>query len=202
MQKPRKFYPPVKKPNKPLTAAELFSVLLSWDGGLEECSEMNLIACGSTALALMDLKPLKEEVELLVPEKKEYGLLILYLKAEKYRKVSNTGWQKAGQPFTFNLHSGNKIYAAELLHSPLQNSGNRKLQQWKKIYLGVLNPLDLIITKLFRGTEADLQDCRLILKHENINVVQLKKRCKDTAAFDVRENQVVKNLEKLLAPFA
>lgn len=196
---PQKFYPAVKKPQeKRVSLNDLTALLAAWDPKLTECSEMNLIACGNTAMALLGHKTLTKELEFLVPDKKEYGQLVLFLKAEKYVKAAGAGWQRAHQPFLFNLYSGNRVYSLELLESPLQNSGNQKIQQWKKIYLGALNPLDLIISKLFRATEADLQDCRTLLKHENINILQLKKRCKDTAAYDVREAQVMRALDRLL----
>lgn len=198
MKPARKFYPPQKE-EKRLTIDGLKAVLESWDSGLEECDEMNLIACGNTALALMGHKSISKDIELLVPEKKEYGLLILYLKAENYRKVSSTGWQQPDKPFIFHLYSGRRIYSVELLNSPLEMSGHKKIQQWEKIYLGILNPLDLIISKLFRGTESDIEDCRVLLKREPINLLQLRKRCRETAAYDLREAQVTKSLERLLA---
>ncbi len=55
----------------------------------------------------------------------------------------------------YDLYCGKRIYVTELLTSPLLKGGHRKIRQWKRIYLGVLNPGDLVISKLFRGTQVD-----------------------------------------------
>ncbi len=64
--------------------------------------------------------------------------------------------------------------------------------------LGVLNSIDLIITKLFRGTSVDMDDCKLLLENEKVNMTELKERYKETAKYETGEEKVLRNLEVFL----
>ena len=61
-----------------------------------------------------------------------------------------------------------------------------------KIYLGVLNPSDLIIAKLFRGTHVDFQDCLILVQREKVDFSRLEKRYRETAKYDVGEDRLLK----------
>lgn len=99
----------------------------------------------------------------------------------------------------FDLYPGSRVYSTGLLTSPLKRGGHRKIREWEKIYLGVLNPLDLIISKMFRGTELDIQDSLTLFQHEKLDPKKLEKRYRETAKYDVSEERVLKNLPDLLA---
>ncbi len=201
--KNQKFYPITHKPEKRGTLPDLMKALAYWDEGLEESDAMRLIAIGSTGMALLGHKSLPKDIEFLIPDKKEYGQMTDFLKKAKYsQEGSGRGWERSNQPFVFHLSSGNKVYQAELLGSPLQNSGHRKIEEMKKIYLGVLNPIDIVISKLFRGKDTDFQDCLTLIKHEKINLLQLKSRFRETALYDLRETKLMQNLDRLLSRVA
>ncbi len=137
-------------------------------------------------------------VDFLVPEEAEYTRLVKFMTAAGYKQVTGYGWQKKGEAIIFDLYVGNSVYSTELLSSPLEKGGHQKLKEWNKIYLGALNPVDLIISKMFRGSEVDVQDSLALLKHEKISIEELKKRYIKTAKYDVSEDRVLKNLDTLL----
>ena len=59
-----------------------------------------------------------------------------------------------------------------------------------------INYCDIIISKLFRGAQIDIDDCLSLIrsKKKEINLKQLKRRFQETASFDVSEDKVNKNL--------
>ncbi len=63
-----------------------------------------------------------------------------------------------------------------------------------------MNYYDIIISKLFRATEVDIEDCLLLLRHskKEIDIKRLKKRFRETASFDVSEDKVNNNFEHFL----
>ena len=68
----------------------------------------------------------------------------------------------------------------------------------KRIYLGALNPIDLIITKMFRGSSVDRQDCNELAKFEKIDLGELEKRFRETASYEIAEDRVLKNLKLIV----
>lgn len=84
-----------------------------------------------------------------------------------------------------------------LLTSPLDQDGHKKIRVWKKIYLGVLNPIDLIISKMFRGTDVDLKDCLTLFRNERVDLKKLEARYRKTAKYEVSEERVLRNLDLL-----
>jgi len=74
------------------------------------------------------------------------------------------------------------------------------VKEFSRIYLGVLNYYDIIISKLFRGTAIDNEDCLALLKSKKseIDMDKLDKRFKETASYDVSEESVIKNWEHFL----
>lgn len=94
----------------------------------------------------------------------------------------------------------NRIHTTELLESPLNKDNHFLIKEFSRIYLGVLNYYDLIISKLFKGTEIDIEDCLALVKskRKEIDLNLLEERFRETASFDVSENRINKNLEYFL----
>lgn len=177
---------------------KLRDTLTAWDEVIPGRGKIHLIACGGTALTLMGYKESTKDVDFLIPDLREYQRLLNFLKQAGYRQTTSYGWKRPEESILFDFYAGNRIYSTELLTSPLKRGGNKKINEWKKIYLGVLNPIDLIISKMFRGSEADLEDSLALLRNEKINLEKLKKRYKETAKYDVAEERVLRNLNALL----
>jgi hypothetical protein len=87
-----------------------------------------------------------------------------------------------------------------LLESPLKKENHILVKEFDRVYLGVLNYYDIIISKLFRATSVDLEDCLILIKNKkkDIDLKRLRVRFKETASFDVSEAKVSKNFEHFL----
>ena len=178
---------------------ELINTLEEWNKHMPGRTKIHLIACGGTALTLRGYKESTKDVDSIIPVEKEYEILIQFLKEAGYKQESNSGWIYPGQKVIYDLYKGKKVFIAELLSSPLDKGGNIKIQEFKKIYLGVLNSIDWIITKMFRGDTVDREDCLALAKHEKIDLKELEERFKETASYDVSEERVLKNLDLILS---
>ena len=179
--------------------SELLRTLEEWDKLMPGRAKIHLIACGGTALTLLGYKESTKDVDFMVPVEKEHDLLIQFLTDAGYRQASGSGWMRPGEKTIYDLYKGKRVFTTELLDSPLNKDGNKKILELKKIYLGVLNPIDWIITKMFRGSSVDREDCMALAKHEKINLKKLEARFKETAKYDVSEEKILKNLELILS---
>jgi hypothetical protein len=175
----------------------LLDRLSIWDSFLKR--KVHLIACGGTAMTLLDIKNSTKDVDLLVPDLLEYEYLIKILQQLGYKPISGWGW-KRGNEFVFELFRGNKVHTTELLESPLKRENHIFIREFNYIYLGALNYYDLIISKLFRFSAVDIQDCLCLIKDkkEKIDINKLEKRFQNTASFDVSEEKLYINLSFFL----
>ncbi|MEK6715295.1 MAG: DUF6036 family nucleotidyltransferase [Candidatus Omnitrophota bacterium] len=171
----------------------LLDTLSIWNGYLKR--KIHLIACGGTALTLLGIKESTKDIDLLAPNEAEHDYLLRILQDLGYRNASGSGWTKDGG-FIFDLFKGKRIHTTELLESPLKEGNHALIKEFKSIYLGVLNHYDLIISKLFRASSTDMDDCLLLVKTKkhDINLDILLKRFSETASYDVSEEKVNKNL--------
>lgn len=176
----------------------LFSRLGVWNDFLKR--KVRLIACGGTALTLLDAKSSTKDIDLLVPDIPEYRYLIKILQDLGYKSASGSGWAR-DDGFVFDLFPGKRIHCTELLSSPLDGDNNMLVKEFSHIYLGVLNYYDILISKLFRGSSMDMEDCLLLVnsRKDDINIDSFINRYKETSSFDVSEEKVNKNLEHFLS---
>lgn len=182
-----------------VSADDLIKTLMAWDELITGRNKIHLIACGGTALTLMGYKISTADVDFLIPVEKEYERLTHFLKQVGYECIGGHRWKHPDEVLLFDLFSGSWVFLTELLDSPLKPGRNRKIREFKKIYLGVLNSIDLIITKLARGTGADMDDCRLLLEHEKINMTELENRYKENAKYAIpSEEKALRNFEVFL----
>ena len=175
----------------------LLARLADWDSFLRK--RVRLIACGGTALTLLNIKPSTKDIDFIVPDIGEYEYLVRTLDQLGYESVSGSGLRR-GDDFVFDLFRGPRVHTTELLDSPLQPDKHLLIKEFTYIYLGTLNYYDLLITKLFRGTSADIEDCLTLMKHkrEEIDIRVFEQRFRTTASFDISEERVLKNLAYLL----
>lgn len=175
----------------------LLDRISAWDGFIKR--RVHLIACGGTALTLMGVKPSTKDIDLIVPDIGEYEYLIDILKQLGYKSASGWGWER-GDGFIFDLFRGKAVHTTELLESPLEKGNHTLIKEFSHIYLGVLNYYDTIISKLFRATTVDIDDCLSLVrgKRDEIDIKRLSSRFRETAAYDVSEVNVNKNLEHFL----
>jgi hypothetical protein len=86
------------------------------------------------------------------------------------------------------------------LESPLKKGNNIFLKEFSSIYLGILNYYDLIISKIFRFSSVDLDDCLALFrtKYKEINVEKLKNRFFETSSYDTSDERNKKNFNHFL----
>ena len=175
----------------------LLDTVSAWDGFLKK--KVRLIACGGTAMTLAGVKDSTKDIDLIVPDIGEYEYLIKALEQLGYKSVTGSGWAK-DDGFIFDFFRGNKVHTTELLDSPLEKGSHILVKEFRHIYLGLLNYYDLIISKLFRATSIDIEDCLALVRarKKEIDIEILKKRFAKTASFDVSEERVNKNLAHFL----
>lgn len=168
-----------------------------WDSFLRK--RVYLIACGGTALTLLGIKASTKDVDLLIPNIDEYEHLIGILKELGYKPASGAGWERGGG-FIFDLFRGKTVHTTELLESPLEKGNNIPVKEFSRIYLGILNYYDIIISKIFRAASIDIEDCVLLAKskRKELDFKRLEKRFRETAAFDISEDKVNKNFDNFL----
>jgi len=169
----------------------------AWNDYLSK--RVHLIACGGTALTLLEVKASTKDIDLLVPDQNEHKYLINILQQLGYKSASGWGWS-VGDGFIFDLFRGSAIHTTQLLESPLENGKNTLFKEFSHVYLGILNHYDIIISKLFRATSVDIEDYLALLKikRSEINLAELERRFRETASYEISEAAVNKNLEHFL----
>ena len=117
-------------------------------------------------LPCLDSRTRPRNVDLMIPDEREYDSFIRVLQALGYRQVGGRSWRSDSDSlFILDILGGNFIHTTELVESPLIE-GNHTLVRECRIYLGVLNDYDLITSKLLRGTSVDFDDCRALVRRE------------------------------------
>lgn len=166
----------------------------NWNDFLKR--RVHLIACGGTAMTLLGVKESTKDIDLMVPKVNEYTYLIKTLQQLGYKSESGWGWSR-GDGFIFDLFRGNAVHTTELIESPLVDENHTLIKEFSHIYLGVLNCYDIIISKLFRGTGIDNEDCLVLVKNKRkeIDLIRLEERLRKTASYDVSEDKVIQNWE-------
>ncbi len=162
--------------------------------------KVHLIACGGTALTLLDIKPSTKDVDFIVPVESEYKYLINILKDLGYEQKTGSGWQKKGGIFIFDIFQGKRIHTTELLESPLEKENHVLLKEFSHLYIGILNEYDLIASKLFRGTEVDFEDCLMLVKarKDKVDIKRIKEHVKELASYDTSEKRITQHLDHFI----
>lgn len=175
----------------------LLNRLADWDSFLKK--RVRLIACGGTALTLLNIKSSTKDIDFIVPDTGEYEYLVRILSQLGYESVSGSGLRR-GNDFVFDLFKGPRVHTTELLESPLEKENHILLKEFSYIYLGILNFYDLLISKLFRGTSTDMDDCLALMRYKEneIDIQVFETRFRKTAACDISEERMIKNLEYFL----
>jgi len=67
----------------------LLNIIRAWDSFLKK--KIHLIACGGTALTLLGIKASTKDIDLIVPDLREYEYLISNLEKLGYKPVTGSG---------------------------------------------------------------------------------------------------------------
>lgn len=162
-------------------------------------SRVRVVACGGTALTLLGIKDSTKDVDFIVPEEGEYEKLVKALSSIGFVRVTSYGWGRPGDPLIYDLYCGNKVYSTDLLESPLLDGNSTIWKTFNTLEVRILNALDLIVSKMFRGTTVDVQDSLALIRAGAVpDLNQLFLRYRETASYEVQEVKVMKNFEYLL----
>jgi len=174
-----------------LSANDLLDTLDNWNSLMN--FRVSLIACGGTALTLLKIKDSTKDIDFTVPVAKEYERLMKFLRDLGYEEQGGGLAHDDDPNFIYQFWCGNKVFTTNLLDSPLEPGKHIMVKRWSHIYLGALNLTDLIITKMFRGTPVDRDDCIAAFATGQVNAEQLLERYSEAARYDLYPEKVRRN---------
>ncbi len=175
-----------------ITGRQLIDTIDNWERLIN--FKVKLIGSGGTALTLLGIKESTKDIDMIVPVQKEYERLLTFLRSIGYQDKGNGLIHPDAPLFLYQFWAGNRVFTTELLDSPLDPGRNIVIKEWRHIYLGALNLQDLIITKIFRGTQVDTEDCVSAFASFEMDPEALLERYAEAAKYDL-------NPEKMMANF-
>jgi hypothetical protein len=167
----------------------------NWDSLMN--FRVHLIACGGTALTLLKIKDSTKDIDFIVPEENEYQRLMKFLKHLNYGDKGGGLAHEDDPNFIYQFWCGSRVFTTDLLDSPLEKGKHILIKKWTHIYLGALNLIDLIITKMFRGDQVDRDDCIAAFATGQVNPEELLDRYSETAGYDLNPEKVMQNIVSL-----
>jgi len=178
-----------------LNKKRLLDILAGWNRHLKR--RVHLVACGGTAMTLLGVKPSTKDVDFMVPRTQERNYLTKQLSQLGYKPITQAGWERAGEPFRFDLFQGNRIHTTELLKSPLDKGGNSLLMEYSHLYIGILNDYDLISSKLMRGTGVDFDDCLMLAeaRGDALDIDRLIEHFNEMVVYDIAVDRIKPHIE-------
>jgi hypothetical protein len=176
----------------------LLETLEQWNRFLKR--KVHLIACGGTAMTLLDVKASTKDVDFMVPNVSEYAYLIKVLKSLDYEPETSRGWLRKGDVFRFDLFPGKKIHTTELLETPLAPENHFLLKEYSRLYIGILNYYDLISSKLMRGSGVDFEDCLMLAKarRDQIDIPRLVNHYRELVSYDIAEERISVHIDRFV----
>ena len=179
-----------------LSANDLLDTLDNWNSLMN--FRVHLIACGGTALTLLKIKDSTRDIDFTVPMQKEYDRLMKFLRDLGYEEKGGGLAHDDDPNFIYQFWCGDKVFTTDLLDSPLDPGNHILIKRWSYIYLAALNLTDLIITKMFRGTSVDRDDCIAAFATGKVNAEKLLERYSETARYDLNPEKMMKNFVYLV----
>lgn len=178
-----------------LSSIDLMDTLDNWNSLMN--FRVRLIACGGTALTLLKIKDSTKDIDFIVPKENEYQRLMKFLRHLNYGDKGGGLVHEDDPNFIYQFWCGNRVFTTDLLDSPLEEGKHILIKKWTHIYLGALNLIDLIITKMFRGNQVDRDDCIAAFATGQVNAEELLDRYSEAARYDLNPDKVMQNLGSL-----
>jgi hypothetical protein len=109
------------------------------------------------------------------------------------------GWTHPDDPYLlFQFWRGNRVFTTDLLNSPLEAGRHVMIKKWRHIYLGALNLVDLITTKMFRGTSVDIEDSIAAFATGQVDADLLFREYSRAARYDLNPEKVMQNFSRMV----
>ena len=182
-----------------LDVRELYDLLGQIETKLD--NPINLYALGVTALTILNIKNSTRDVDFNIETKKHYQIFIRTLEDLGFESKNNNIRWVSQEGIAFDLFYGSNILGTDLLPDCLSKS--RFIKKIGKVSIYTLSFEDIIISKLARSDERDLEDIKTIFENEKIDIQYLTRRYKSTMdisiVFGYNEKYVLflKDLEKI-----
>ena len=94
-----------------ISVIDLLDTLENWNSLMN--FRVRLIACGGTALTLLNIKESTKDIDFIVPVKNEYDKLMKFLKALNYRNKGNGLVHDDDPNFIYQFWYGNRVFTTE-----------------------------------------------------------------------------------------
>lgn len=163
----------------------LESILLIFSDSKEE---INIYAIGGTAMILKNHKPTTKDIDFITTNSKETIKKILSDAGLKENRDGLVNVWYYEEKIRIDIFYGNYIVGVELLEDWKEKSEHIRTIGNCKLY--ILNWYDVIIPKIARNEERDIEDILIIIKNENIDFEKLRIRY-----FQTMENSIVSHAE-------
>ncbi|MFH1729730.1 MAG: DUF6036 family nucleotidyltransferase [Pseudomonadota bacterium] len=160
--------------------------------------KVTMVAVGGTALTLLDLKDSTIDIDFDIPFNKDYEIITNTFNDLGFSKTSSFSWDTSPvYQYRFYLFKAGYIFSTQLTQDSNKNS--IQILKTRKLALLCLNPLDLIITKLFRSAKRDIDDSIICFEHFHINALELINQYMETFKISMHSLDLAKsNIEYFL----
>jgi len=151
----------------------------------EVSREITVVAVGGTAMTLLGLKPSTIDIDFTVPDED----------FEEFRKAN----ARLQHGFKIDLYRGGVVFTQILPEDYVEKSvkiGNKL----KRIRLRALHPVDIVVTKIGRLDDRDLEDIRMCIRKCGISKSQLEERA-GQVQYAGRDENYENNLQHVLKKF-
>lgn len=142
------------------------SVLLDFLNILNEelDKRITLVAVGGTAMTLLDLKSSTRDIDFTIPstDRDEYEKAMLNVQHGLKIDIYEDGW----------------VFSQGLPSDYLERS--IKIKEFDNIILLALHPIDIVVTKIGRLDDRDMQDIERCIKGFNLSKSEILERAADT----------------------
>jgi hypothetical protein len=136
--------------------------------------ELELYAIGGTAMLLKNIKETTKDIDFLTAESQEKIRKLFNLAGLKEKDTSKLCNVWYLENIRIDLFYDEFIFGISLPNDWKEKS--ERLKDIGKVNLYILNWMDIIITKIARNEQRDIDDAIDIIKAENINFKELKER--------------------------
>lgn len=143
----------------PLDKSGLMGLLTAVDGELQR--RITLVAAGGTAMTLLDLKPSTIDIDFTGP----------YDDIKEFNRIQKS----IPHGFKVDTWTDGAVFSQMLPDDYLEKSIPAKTKL-KKVQLKALHPLDIVVTKMGRLNERDLQDIESCIKRFELTKNQIVRR--------------------------
>ena len=165
---------------------DLLALLADIDRTVPAQSRLTIVGAGDTAMALLDLKPPAVHLDFTGPS----------------RDLAEFSRASVGVPHRgFQIHTWpDGLVFSQRLPEDYARISLSVSADLARIDLRALQPLDIVVTKIERLTDDDVQDIRTCIRHYKLGKNQILKRAR--ALQQVRdENRFERNLDSVMSLF-